>query len=102
MSKKKPLHERWRDYTEEEINDIKRNVCIAHECPYFSALFDGQGTSKEDIARTPGGRYCDYICLTGKPRGCMPDQCTKWKDRDRVVKRQNAYGARYVIELKED
>ena len=71
------LHEHWRDYTEKEINDIKKKVCIGHNCPYLKYF---NNSSKDDAHQA----YCDYLCMTGHvpPRA---EVCEHWKDED-VVK----------------
>jgi hypothetical protein len=63
------LHEHWRDYTDEEILEYKRKVCIAHKCKYLKH-FNGD----EQV-----NAYCDYLCMTGHipPRA---EVCEHWKD----------------------
>ena len=75
------LHERFNEYTEEEILKIKKKNCIKHACPYFGAVI---GLSKKNKAN-PNCLYnksCNYILLAGHTRGCMPDECTHWKDEN--------------------
>ncbi len=78
------LHDSFRDYTTEEIIEIKKKVCIAHKCPYLQKLheYSGKGTS-------PLGNICNYIVLTGHMRGCMPDECTHWNDTN-VKRKRNS------------
>lgn len=65
------LHELWRDYTEEEINRIKKKVCIDHKCPY-QKYFSSNSHAVDNS-------YCDYLCMTGHipPRA---EVCEHWKD----------------------
>ena len=66
------FHEHWRDYTEKEINAIKKKVCIGHNCPYLKYF---NNSSKDDAHQA----YCDYLCMTGHvpPRA---EVCEHWKD----------------------
>ena len=64
------LHEHWREYTNSEILEIKRKVCIAHECVYLKNF-----NSDEQI-----NAYCDYLCMTGHIRKERPEDCEHWKD----------------------
>ena len=34
------LHENFREYTKEEIDKVKLNVCIKHNCPYLGVMND--------------------------------------------------------------
>lgn len=72
------LHEHFRDYTAEEIAEIKQKVCIKHKCPYLQKIHDYAGKSK----MSANANICDYFCITGRIRECMPDDCTYWKDKD--------------------
>lgn len=77
------LHEHFREYTAKELTRIKEKVCIAHKCPYMSRIWNGQkGAQISTINRT-----CNYIDMTGKMRGCMPDECKHWKDKNVKHKR---------------
>ena len=42
--------------------------------------------------------FCDYIGVTGKPRGCPADACTKYEPKRR--KRHNLYSG--DLEFKEE
>ena len=74
------LHENFREYTPKEIGEIKKNVCVKHRCPYLSAGWSKTDAKKKDPDYTH--RSCNYILYTGKMRGCMPDECTYWKDKN--------------------
>lgn len=65
------LHEHWRDYTEDEVNHLKRTICIAHDCPYLKYF---NNSSKDDASQA----YCDYLCMVGHvpPR---VEVCEHWK-----------------------
>lgn len=69
------LHEHWRDYTEEEINEIKKRVCIDNDCPYLKYFNGGGATKCIDLA------YCDYLIMAGKhpPRA---EVCEHYKDQN--------------------
>lgn len=83
------LHENFRDYTKQEISDIKAEVCIAHKCPYLSVLHDNNIKSNKST-KYAYRRVCDYILFTGKQRDCMPDECIHWNDKD--VPKNAKYG----------
>ena len=72
------LHEHWRDYTDEEILEYKRKVCIANKCKYLKH-FNGD----EQV-----NAYCDYLCMTGTVRKGRPEDCEHWKDEDIVKPEQ--------------
>lgn len=73
MSKQLPRHDRFGEYTEDEINEVKKEICIKHKCPYL-----------KDFS-------CAYVLLTGKCRNCMPVDCTHYKDKN-VKKRMSPMG----------
>ena len=77
-SKKKPLHNNFRDYTKEEVDRIKKEVCFAHKCPYISKL---PTTYRNGIKQSSLTSTCDYFLVTGKRRGCMPDLCKHYEDK---------------------
>lgn len=79
------LHENFREYTKEEIADIKQNVCLKHKCPYLQKINDYSGKSMG-----VGNNICDYIGKTGHMRGSMPDDCKHWKDKN-VNKRNRKF-----------
>lgn len=33
MSKQLPRHDRFGEYTEDEINEVKEEICMKHKCP---------------------------------------------------------------------
>ena len=70
------LHERFREYTKEELVSIKEKVCLKHGCPYLGKINDSIGKSGAM------NNICNYICYTGHMRGCMPDDCKHWKDKN--------------------
>lgn len=80
-SKKKkpgtPLHEDFRDYTAEELNEIKKNVCIAHHCPYVGKVSSSWSKGKHQPI---SNAICNYILMAEHSRGCMPDVCTHWNE----------------------
>ena len=51
------LHERWNDYTEDEIRKIYNEKC--KNCKYKSFLFG----------------ICNYLGITGKRRETRPEDC---------------------------
>ena len=75
------LHERFSDYTVDEISKIKRDICLKHKCPYLGSV----SNLKSQIPIT--GRCCNYFLFTGKMRGCMPDECMHYNDTDVKHKR---------------
>lgn len=84
MSKKKeikPLHEKYSEYTSKELEEIKREVCIAHHCQFLSG--------KNQLSKATTVRVCNYLLMTDKRRDCMPDVCTHWKDKKITVKPSN-------------
>ena len=78
------LHEHFRQYTKEELVEIKHKVCFKHNCPYLQKINDYIGKSLG-----VGNNICDYIGKTGHMRGCMPDECTHWKDKN--VKKKSKF-----------
>lgn len=72
----KPLHENFREYTAAELNKIKVEICIRHKCPYASNVAAASST------------VCNYILIEQHSRGCMPDVCEYWKNKD-VKKRKD-------------
>lgn len=74
-----PHHENFREYTVKELTEIKMNVCMAHKCPYMSFIIDSNlGQRRRDAS---SNKCCNYILYAGKRRGCMPDECTHYKDK---------------------
>ena len=70
-------HDNFKEYTKKELNDVKRNVCIANKCPYMKKMVV-QARSNDNA----NGCYCDYISMTGHSRGCLPIDCTHYKDEN--------------------
>lgn len=35
------------------------------------------------------GRYCNYIGITGRPRGCKPSECDKYKRRKKGARNES-------------
>lgn len=60
---------RWRDMTEQDILELKRNQCV--KCHYFSMGPDG----KTEVNNTKG--LCDYLSMVGHSRGCSPFDCVE-------------------------
>lgn len=58
-----PLHERWKDYTDEEIAIIHELYC--NKCKY-------RGTFAKR-------RSCDYMVITGERNSCRPEVCTHFE-----------------------
>lgn len=78
-----PLHEKWNLYTKKEISNIKKNNCAKHECPYLGRI------STLQMKGQYANMCCNYIEYTGHSRGCFPEDCTHWKDKD-VPKRKKS------------
>ncbi len=82
-----PHHDKFSDYTPEEIAKITKNVCIKHKCPYAKFVHSsGYSKKSNSTFKLACDRFCDYLCIAGKSRGCMPDECTHYKDKN--VKRR--------------
>lgn len=79
------LHDNFRDYTKEEIIEIKQKVCIKHKCPYLQKIHDYAGKN----SNSPLTNICNYILMTGHMRGCMPDECKHWNDTNVKRKRDS-------------
>lgn len=91
-----PLHERFSEYTSEEIDNIKRDVCLKHKCPYLTRF---HGTPPKKVLQ--GQVYnivCNYILITGHSRDCTPDVCKHWRDKN-VKKQQNLNGSLFNNKL---
>lgn len=63
MGRKRALHKKWSDYTEEEVYKIQQEVCMG--CKYFVETSASLNS------------HCSYIADTGKRRGCRPELCDK-------------------------
>ena len=75
----KAMHKNFRDYTPDEIAQIKRDNCVAHKCPYLSKIHWNSKHSSMN-GRASVQTMCNYILFAGHSRGCMPDVCEYWKD----------------------
>ena len=75
MENNLPRHENFGEYTQEEIKEVKKHVCIGHKCPYMRRFAQQTGRTENYL-----GVYCDYISLTGHSRGCLPIDCTHYND----------------------
>lgn len=62
------LHEKWNDYTADEINLIKYEQCVG--CKYCSGL-------SEKCKAYVSNLTCNYLVLTGKRRVTRPEICDK-------------------------
>ena len=80
MKKPQPLHKYFSEYTSAEILRIQENVCKKNKCKYLKSKKMG------------GITYCDYLCITGRMRDCMPDVCTHYND-DVTVRKVNINNA---------
>ena len=76
------LHEHFREYTIDEIIEIKRTVCIAHKCPYLARMSDYANASAIH------NNMCAYLEWTGHSRDCMPDECTHWMEEKQINKKK--------------
>ena len=74
------LHEHFREYTHDEIFDIKKNVCMKHNCRYLSRVSDYSARS------VVSNNFCSYLEWTGHMRDCMPDECTHYLDAQPISK----------------
>lgn len=77
------LHEHFRDYTVDEVTSIIINHCQAHKCPYLRRVVTGALKNNSRNAKfNAANKCCMYIDVAGKMRGCMPDECTHYLDKD--------------------
>lgn len=79
-----PLHDNFKDYNKHEIELIKQRTCMKHKCPYLGRLFSCNAYNGKDSSSV--NKTCNYLLYTGKMRGCMPDECTHYKDDVNQVK----------------
>ena len=84
MSKQLPRHDRFGEYTEDEINEVKEEICMKYKCPYLKDL------TKQKY-KAGSTTHCAYALLAGKCRNCMPVDCTHYKDKN-VKKRMSPLG----------
>ena len=80
------LHERFSEYTKEEVEQLKKDVCIKNKCPYLGLIHDSGTVNQKN---SPNNKTCNYILFTGHMRNCMPDECTHYLDTDVKKKRFN-------------
>lgn len=78
------LHKHFREYTAGEIARIKEETCVKHKCPYLGRLFTCNAYNHKDSSMS--NKTCNYCLYTGKVRGCMPDECTHYKDNVNQLK----------------
>lgn len=76
------LHEHFREYTPEEIIEIKKKVCIKNKCPYMANTTSVGSVRKASKTTIISNKCCMYILWAGKSRGCMPDECKHYMDKD--------------------
>ena len=76
------LHEHFREYTNDEIFDIKKKVCMKHKCRYLSRVSDYSARAVVE------NNYCSYLEYTGHRRDCMPDECKHYLDKQPIKKGQ--------------
>ena len=73
------LHENFKEYTEAEIRQIKKDVCLKHKCPYVTNIANNNKGKKGNDYYT--NKCCNYLLYAGKRRDCMPDECTHYLDK---------------------
>lgn len=66
---------RWEDFTEEEINKIKKEKCS--KCKYSSRI---SVSKKDNNYFDLRNMTCDYFLKTGNRRPCRPDECELYKE----------------------
>ena len=84
MGERLPRHDRFGEYTAEEINEVKKQICMKHKCPYLKRL-------SQQREESPETTHCAYALLTGKCRNCLPVNCKHYKDKN-VKKRVSPMG----------
>lgn len=67
------LHKEWKDYTEKEINQIKRERC--NKCKYMST-----GNRTRGGYLSPRYVVCMYIDKMHERRGIRPEECEHWRE----------------------
>lgn len=62
------LHENWKDYTKEEINEIVNTKCkyCKYKCGSLQAITN---------------IFCDYLSITGKRRETRPEDCQHYLEK---------------------
>lgn len=84
------LHERFEEYTKEEIKTILKENCMAHNCPYLCGL--NTARDKRRAKEVLINKCCMYLVRAHKMRDCMPDECEHWKDKNvKKEKDENEY-----------
>ena len=81
------LHERFYEYTKEEIIQIKKDICYKHNCPYLGVVWNNP--NKKSGEMDYANKCCNYILYTHQMRGCMPDECKHYHDTN--VKKRNRF-----------
>ena len=82
------LHEKWADYTEKEIYKTIKEKCL--HCPYSST----EKQSEDFISNCT----CSYILITGKMRGCRPEDCMHHLDKDVQKPNLQEFSLRLYVE----
>ena len=80
------LHENWKDYSEKEINNVKRSKCM--NCPYIGKLCGDSNCNNLNHY------FCNYLEIAGERRGCRPENCKHHKDKDVPKASINGMGVR--------
>lgn len=70
MSKQLPRHDRFGEYTEDEINEVKEEICMKHKCPYLKDLTEQvlQHTALMHFLQVNVGTACLLIALIIKTK----------------------------------
>lgn len=74
----------------DQVNKVKRNVCIKHNCPYLTCTDDGHSNYKPNTKAWLNNKCCNFSLITGHSRGCNPEDCKHWQDKN--VKKRKARG----------
>ena len=69
MRKKKPLHKYFREYTEKEITEIKKNHCAG--CPHYGYSRDKKQYQDDKLH----SRDCEFLEHEGHRRIIRPEFC---------------------------
>lgn len=81
-----PLHEKWSQYTAEEIRKIKVTKCI--KCIHLGAR---DGASRE-AAKDASMFTCSYLLNTGHRRPWRPEDCPKMTGKRKRERKAITYG----------
>ena len=76
-----PYANKWHERTVKEINEVKVNHCKKHKCPYFRR-FATSTFGHNSYNHCVGNCFCAYLDVTGKLRGCLPEDCTHYMDEN--------------------